>query len=215
MLPKTPLPIFPEKTGKRIWRDEVNTAPHWELDADEKKLGPRTTLPDGIYIVTVSEHTPGEWIDLSWKASVAAEGQHPGPNFLPADGYDSSIAVHNGRVVGGALAGLSCAVRYRWKPTLKADGTAYSYEELTRERGRPVGCPALKLQPTLEPFRPTVMTIWVHGSYRRLSIGRQLVSALAQHFKLPLEQIGFRLPLSAESALMIRAMGLDEIICGF
>jgi len=70
------LPIFPEKEGTR--RDEVDPAPNWEMDAwemdaDERKLGPRTTLPDGICIVTMSENTPGEWIDLSRKATVAAE----------------------------------------------------------------------------------------------------------------------------------------------
>lgn len=210
------LRILPEKAGERIFRDEVDTAPDWEMDADERKVGPRTTFPDGIYIVTVSENTPGEWIDLSWRATIAGGKQHPNQNldFLPADNYDSAIAVYNGRVVGGALASLERKAQYRWRPTLKTDGTAYSYEELTGEAETPASCPPV-YDPTLQPFRPTVLTIWVHQKYRRLGIGRQLVTALAEHFNRPVDQIGIRLPLWSESVRMIRAMGLDEIICGF
>jgi GNAT superfamily N-acetyltransferase len=208
------LPVFPKKSGERISRPEVNQPPQWRPDTDEKKLGPRTTFADGIYIVTVSKDTPAGWIELSWKASIAAAGEHPGHDFIPGYNYDSLIAVYSGRVVGAAWARLCWRSQSRWKPALNKDGTAYSLEELTGEVERPANCPALRFDATLEPSRPTVMTMWVHRKYRRLGIGRQLVSALAEHFNLQLDQIGFRLPLSAEATRMVQAMGLNKIICG-
>lgn len=91
-----------------------------------------------------------------------------------------------------------------WKPELKHDGTPYPDDELRLTFGS-----------SIKTFRPTIMTIWVHQKYRRMGFGRQLVGAIAQHFNVLVDQIGFRLPLSAEATRMVIAMGLEEIVCGW
>ncbi len=87
------LPIFARATGKRVWRNDMYRLEVWEPDAGEAEHGLRTEFADGIYIVTVHEDTPTDWLDLARRASVAAYEQHPGPNFMPASNYDSAIAV--------------------------------------------------------------------------------------------------------------------------
>ncbi len=101
------LPIFARATGKRVWRNDMYRLEVWEPDAGEAEHGLRTEFADGIYIVTVHEDTPTDWLDLARRASVAAYEQHPGPNFMPASNYDSAIAVADRRVVGGTLVRLS------------------------------------------------------------------------------------------------------------
>lgn len=39
--------------------------PRWKPDADEVQNGPRTAFADGIYIVTVHEGTPTDWLNLA------------------------------------------------------------------------------------------------------------------------------------------------------
>src|SRR5207248_232162 len=106
------LPIFARATGKRVWRNDMYRLEVWEPDAGEAEHGLRTEFADGIYIVTVHEDTPTDWLDLARRASVAAYEQHPGPNFMPASNYDSAIAVADRRVVGGTLVRLESAPRY-------------------------------------------------------------------------------------------------------
>ena len=43
--------------------------------------------------------------------------------------------------------------------------------------------------------------------------GPPLVSALAQHFEMAIDQIEYRLPLSAEATRMFQAVGINQIIC--
>src|SRR2546430_2715809 len=100
------LHIFARATGKRVWRNDMYRLEVWEPDAGEAEHGLRTEFADGIYIVTVHEDTPTDWLDLARRASVAAYEQHPGPNFMPASNYDSAIAVADRRVVGGTLVRL-------------------------------------------------------------------------------------------------------------
>ena len=198
------LDLFSEVPGRRVWRNEVINPPPWQPTQDEIAFGPLTNSADGIYIVTVSEKTPAERIELAWRATLASERQHPGPDFLPAHNYDSAVAVQNGRIAGAALAKLECRALYVWNVSLKANGTAYKYEELTKENG-------LTFNGNLGE-RPTVFTIWVHTAHRRKGIGRQLVAALAEHFSLAINEIGFRLPLSKDAVHMLEAMGLKSVI---
>jgi ribosomal protein S18 acetylase RimI-like enzyme len=211
----SPLFVYPAKEGKSVFRPEVNHGPKWRPDADEKKLGPKTDQPDGIYLVTVSENTPTEWIDLTWRATIASHGQHPETMLVPGDNYDTAVAVYHRRVVGAAWARRSWRTLYLWTPSLKPDRKAYSYEELTGEAEMEGDAPKLRRDDSIEMFRATIMTMWVHKKYRRLGIGRQLVHALAKHFGLEANTIGYRLPLSKEAVGMVRSMGLSEIICGF
>ena len=198
------LNLFSEVSGRRVWRNEVHNPPPWQLTQDEIAFGPLTNSADGIYIVTVSEKTPAERIELAWRATLASERQHPGPDFLPADNYDSAVAVRNGRIAGAALATLASRALYVWNVSLKENGTAYKHEELTKENG-------LTFNGKLGD-RPTVFTIWVHTAHRRKGIGRQLVAALAEHFSLAVNEIGFRLPLSKDAVHMLEAMGLKSVI---
>ncbi len=198
------LDLFSEVSGRRVWRNEVHNPPPWQPTQDEIAFGPLTNSADGIYIVTVSEKTPAERIELAWRATLASERQHPGPDFLPADNYDSAVAVRNGRIAGAALATLASRALYVWNVSLKENGTAYKNEELTEENG-------LTFNENLGG-RPTVFTIWVHTAHRRKGIGRQLVAALAEHFSLTVDEIGFRLPLSKDAVHMLEAMGLKSVI---
>jgi hypothetical protein len=43
--------------------------------------------------------------------------------------------------------------------------------------------------------------------------GPQLVWASARHFEMAVDQIEYRLPLSAEATRMFQAMGINQIIC--
>jgi hypothetical protein len=43
--------------------------------------------------------------------------------------------------------------------------------------------------------------------------GPQLVSALAQHFEMAVDQIEYRLQLSAEATRMFQATGINQITC--
>jgi hypothetical protein len=47
----------------------------------------------------------------------------------------------------------------------------------------------------------------------RIGDGPQLVSALAQHFEMAVDQIEYRLQLSAEATRMFQAMGTNQITC--
>ncbi len=120
------LPIFARATGRRVWRNDMYRLEVWEPDADEAEHGLRTEFADGIYIVTLHEDTPTDWLDLARRVSVATYEQHPGPDFMPASNYDSAIAVADRRVVGGTLVRLESAPRYRWKVQLRPDGEAYT-----------------------------------------------------------------------------------------
>jgi GNAT superfamily N-acetyltransferase len=206
------LQIFWEKPGERSCRAESYQLGNWEPTADEMALGPNTTLSDGIYIVTVSDETPKEWLAISRKASMVALGDHPEASLFPSFQYDSAVAVYSGRVVGGVLARVGRQVGYRWKPVLKEGGTAYTHEELYAGVERPPDCPPLVPDPTIGR-RPLVNTIWVHQQHRRLGIGRQLISALARHFTFQVDDVAYQLPLSVEATLMFQAMGVGQIIC--
>ncbi len=124
------LPIFARATGRRVWRNDMYRLEVWEPDADEAEHGLRTEFADGIYIVTLHEDTPTDWLDLARRVSVATYEQHPGPDFMPASNYDSAIAVADRRVVGGTLVRLESAPRYRWKVQLRPDGEAYTADDL-------------------------------------------------------------------------------------
>lgn len=200
------LPVFPACGPDRVWRIEVNQRPKWSSSASDRALGARVNLADGIYIVTVSEKTPAEWIHLAYKVSDIASGQHPESSFLPGDNYDSAIAVHESRTAGAVLARTEWRCPYHWVVSLKPDGTPYDLGEF------PSG--ALIPRTTGDQFVPTIMTLWVHPAHRRKGIGRQLVAAIAQHFGLAIDQIGFRLPLWKESVHMVEAMGLSKIVSG-
>jgi len=89
----------------------------WEPDADEAEHGLRTEFADGIYIVTLHEDTPTDWLDLARRVSVATYEQHPGPDFMPASNYDSAIAVADRRVVGGHTGEI------RERPSLSVEGS--------------------------------------------------------------------------------------------
>ncbi len=237
------LRVFPACGTDRIWRDEVNHAPQWAPSASDYSWGSKVNMPDGIYVVTVSEKTPPEWIHLAWKVAVIAKGQHPESGFLPMSNYDSAIAVHKGRAVGAAWARIRKQCPYYWNVSLKPDGTPFDIDEFPPARaeneveGEEEGTidedededyrakPETLIEST-EPgaliprtsgelIVPTIMTIWVHRASRRKGIGRQLVVALAGHFGLPVGQIGFRLPLWKESVHMVLAMGLSRIVGGF
>jgi ribosomal protein S18 acetylase RimI-like enzyme len=209
-------PLFAQALGRRQWRDAVNHPPAWEPDDDELNLGPRTDLRDGIYIVSVHEGTPDDWIHLARKATIAAQGQHPGPDFEPGNIYDSGVAVRHGRVVGAVMACLEARNHYRWIVALKPDGAAYTYEE--------VACPdcdpgvdhpgrATRDQALAEGgYTPAIFTIWVHPEHRRQHIGGQLVRAITGHLGLAPDRIGYRLPLSREAVGMVRSLGLREVI---
>src|SRR5438132_13223104 len=94
-------------------RNDMHRLEVWEPDADEAEHGLRTEFADGIYIVTLHEDTPTDWLDLARRVSVATYEQHPGPDFMPASNYDSAIAVADRRVVGGTLVRLESAPRYK------------------------------------------------------------------------------------------------------
>lgn len=197
---------FSKLRGRRVRRtQELPPLSPWQPTQDELAFGPRTNLADGIYIATLSEKIPTERIELASKATLASERQqHRGPDFLPGPHYDSAVAVQNGRIAGAALAKLECRALYVWNVSLKENGTAYKHEELTEENG-------LTFNGKLGD-RPTVFTIWVHTAHRRKGIGRQLVAALAEHFSLAVNEIGFRLPLSKDAVHMLEAMGLKSVI---
>src|SRR5438046_7560745 len=133
------LPIFARATGRRVWRNDMYRLEVWEPDEDEAEHGLRTEFADGIYIVTLHEDTPTDWLDLARRVSVATYEQHPGPDFMPASNYDSAIAVADRRVVGGTLVRLESAPRYRWKVQLRPDGEAYTADDLFGAEGEKCG----------------------------------------------------------------------------
>ena len=53
----------------------------------------------------------------------------------------------------------------------------------------------------------------VSSTCRMWGTDRKLVSALAHHFEMAVDQIEYRLPLSAEATRMFQAMGIKQIIC--
>src|SRR5438876_11215929 len=106
------LHIIARATGRQCWRNDMYQLEVWDPEADEAEHGLRTEFADGIYIVTVHEDTPTDWLDLARRVSVATYEQHPGPDFMPASNYDSAIAVADRRVVGGTLVRLESAPRY-------------------------------------------------------------------------------------------------------
>jgi hypothetical protein len=61
-------------------------------------------------------------------------------------------------------------------------------------------------------FSPAILSIWVHPFRRRQHVGGQLVRAIAGHFGLTPEQVGYRLPLSREAVGMALSLGLREVI---
>jgi hypothetical protein len=202
------LPVFVDNAGDRKWRKEVHERPQWRPDADEIKHGPRTSFASGIYIVTVNEGTKSSWIDLAWRAAIAASKQHPGPTLLPSDNYDSAVAVLGGRVVGGALISIEAVTRYRWKVNLRPDGRAYIHKELFGPQSEQCG---ITFDPRLDT-RPAIYTIRVHRAHRKRGIGRQLVRTVAGHYSLPVTELGFRLPLSKKAVQMVKALELTTII---
>jgi GNAT superfamily N-acetyltransferase len=202
------LPVFARATGEHVWRNDMHRLEVREPDADEAEHGPRAEFADGIYIVTVHEDTPTDWLDLARRASVAAYEQHPGPDFMPADKYDSAIVVANRRVVGGTLVRLESAPRYRWKIQLRPDGEAYTADDLFGEEGEKWG---FTFSPA-EERPPAIYTIWVHPACRGEGLGGQLVRAVAAHYDLPLPNLCFRLPLSKQAVRMAQRLGLNTII---
>jgi ribosomal protein S18 acetylase RimI-like enzyme len=209
-------PLFAQAWGPRQWRHAINNPPAWEPSEDELLHGPRTGSRDGIYIVTVHQSTPDEWIQLALKATNAAEDQHPGPGFEPGNIYDSGVAVRHGRVVGAVMACIEAPNHYRWRVSLKPDGTAYTCDEVAcpdcdpnvEHSGRATFDRAL----TERGNTPAIYTIWVHPLHRRRHVGRQLVRAIAGHLGSSPERIGWRLPLSREAVGMVHSLGLREII---
>ena len=202
------LPIFARATGKRVWRNDMYRLEVWEPDADEAEHGLRTEFADGIYIVTLHEDTPTDWLDLARRVSVATYEQHPGPDFMPASNYDSAIAVADRRVVGGTLVRLESAPRYRWKVQLRPDGEAYTADDLFGAEGEKCG---LTFSPAGE-WPPATYTIWVHPARRGEGFGGQLVRAVAAHYDLPLSKLCFRLPLSKQAVRMVQPLGLNTIM---
>jgi|SRR5579862_3658430 len=209
-------PLFAQPLGPRQWRDAVNEPLAWEPDEDELQNGPRTDFPDGIYIVTIHRDTPDEWIHLARKATIAAQGQHPGPDFLPGNIYDSAVAVRNGRIIGAAVACTEAPNRYRWTVALKPDGTAYTYDEVAcpdcGPRDERPGRARFDRALAEEGYTPALYSIWVHPRYRRQHTGGQLVREMARYFGTTADQIGYRLPLSREAVGMVRSLDLREII---
>ena len=202
------LPIITMATGRRIWREDMYELGHWEPEGDEIEHGPRTEFADGIYVVTVHEGTPAEWLKIALKATIASSGRHPGPDLLPGSVYDSFIAVMGGRIVGGALVALESAPRYLWTLQLKPDSGAYTDDELFGEDSKKFGLVSDRNlgQP------PAIYTIWVHRGHRRKGIGGQLVQAVATYCGLLLEKLCFRLPLSKEAVGMTKALALTVIV---
>jgi len=219
------LAIFPDVPGKRIWRQELYRPLNWRPDSDEKEFGPKTDFPNGVHIVTVSENIPAERIELFRKASFAA--RRSGYDFSLGDNYDAAVAVYNGRIAGLAWADRNWRCERLWrlngKPHRKFDpGTVVAGKTPPTKRdpnkiyGRPAVMPTKEeLQgsvPSVKPpFRPMVRGVWVHPAYRGMGIGRQLISAFGQHFNIRVDELGFRLPVSAKAARMLQAMGLETI----
>lgn len=145
-------------------------------------------------------------------------------------------------MVGAAWARIEKQCPFCWNVALRPDGEPFDSDDLpyarveddspqaseevndsngeSREEGTtesqtlvdPDGPGALVPRSSGNRFVPTMMTIWVHPTHRRKGVGRQLVAALATHFRLPIEEIGFRLPLWRESVHMGLAMGLRRIV---
>lgn len=200
--------IAAKATGRRIWRSDMYELGDWEPDANEVEHGPRTEFADGIYVVTVHEGTPTDWLRIAQRATIASYDQRPEPDLMPGSNYDSFIAVMNGRIVGGALVSLESAARYLWSVQLKPGGDAYINDELFGEDGEKCG---IKFDRNLD-WPPAIYTIWVHPAHRRNGIGGQLVRSVATYYGLPLEKLCFRLPLSKEAVGMTKALGLDIIV---
>jgi len=202
------LPIVSMAAGRRIWRNDMYALGDWEPVANEVEHGPRTEFADGIYVVTVHEGTPVDWLKVALKATIASDGQHPGPDLMPGSNYDSFIAVMGGRIIGGALVALESGARYLWTVHLKPDGNAYNADELFGEESKKCG---VTFDGNLGS-PPAIYTIWVHPGHRRKGIGGQLVQAVATYYGLSLERLCFRLPLSKEAVGMTKALGLKEIV---
>lgn len=209
-------PFFAEARGRRQQREAINNPVAWEPDRDELAHGPRTDFRDGIYIVTVNEGTPDQRIELAQKATSAAEGQHPGLGFVPGWIYDSGIAVRAGRIVGAVTACVEAGNFYRWRVSLKPDGTPYTTDEVAcPDRDPNVEYPGRAKYDralTERGYTPAIYTIWVHPAHRRQHIGQHLVRAIAEHFRSSPDQIGYRLALSREAVGMVSSLGLAEII---
>jgi GNAT superfamily N-acetyltransferase len=224
------LPVFPDVPGKRVWRHDLYQGPsNWRPDSNENKFGPRTSFADGIYIVTISENIPVERIDLFLKARFAARDSRY--DFDLGDNYDAAVAVYKGRIVGLGWADTGYICQWRWRLALKPH-LKFIREPIVAAKGLPIkrdpnkiyGRPAVipteeelhesvsRLEP---PYRPMVRGIWVHPQYRGLGIGGQLISALAQHFYLRVDEIGYRLPVSAKATRMLQSMGLHTIFGEF
>ena len=149
-----------------------------------------------------------DWLKVALKATIASDGQHPGPDLMPGSNYDSFIAVMGGRIIGGALVALESGARYLWTVHLKPDGNAHNADELFGEETKKCGA-------TFDGnlgSPPAIYTIWVHPGHRRKGIGGQLVQAVATYYGLSLERLCFRLPLSKEAVGMTKALGLKEIV---
>ena len=171
------LPIVSMAAGRRIWRNDMYALGDWEPVANEVEHGPRTEFADGIYVVTVHEGTPVDWLKVALKATIASDGQHPGPDLMPGSNYDSFIAVMGGRIIGGALVALESGARYLWTVHLKPDGNAHNADELFGEESKKCG---VTFDGNLGS-PPAIYTIWVHPGHRRKGIGGQLVQAVATY----------------------------------
>jgi ribosomal protein S18 acetylase RimI-like enzyme len=198
------LTVFPEVPGKLVWREEVNTPSRRKLSREERQLGPGCDLPDGIYIVTVSENTPPEWFHAAQLLNLVSAGKRTthGPGFLPLYDYDSAIAVVNGRVVGGVVADkerfLSLLVPLRAKSAPRQLSPGDPREPWN--------------SPRVGHRRPTVFDLWVHEAHRRRGVARQLLLAIAAHFGRSVGDLGFRVPISPAARQLLRSMGLREVL---
>lgn len=92
------LTVFPEAAGRRVWRDEVHTPLGRKLTPDERQHGPRCSLSEGIYIVTVSEGTSADLFTAACLLNLASQGKRSthANGFVPTDNYDSAIGARGG-----------------------------------------------------------------------------------------------------------------------
>lgn len=187
------LRIFPEEIGERTWRHAVDDWKSRKLTADERRHGPLCNAPDGIYIATLSERTPAERFEMAHLLNLASRGTRSthANGFVPADHYDSAIAIAKGRVVGGAIADRGRTMRKTLE--LKSDGGYKS--------GSAAGV----------ELRPVMWDLWVHPAHRQKGLGRQLLSAMAEHFECSVEQMGFRFPISKKARLLLWSVGLRKV----
>ena len=189
------LTVFPGMPGEKVWRSDVYNGPQGTLTHDERQLGPRYDLPNGIYIVTVSEGTPTERFEIATllDQAYAEERTTQGPSFVPITNYDSAVAVVNGRVVGGIVAAdVVKAFFVNVRVQLSARGT---YEE-AGIKGH---------------WRMGVNDLWVHRAHQRKGLARQLLAAMADHLGCSVGELCFRLPINKAAVRVLWSLGLRQV----